>query len=320
MDWYELKVEVQRQLVESATNAFYDMGLTQIAMSGPALFHDAVDSRPLDLFDLEGEEFAGDHNAYKTVISAYVPKDGREEQVVEGLRSALKANLLPCCLTVKTVNGDDWGSAWKTYYRPEKVGVKTVIVPSWEKYNAEDGDVIVKLDPGEAFGTGQHGTTKGAVLALEKHISPGCSVLDVGTGSGILSIIASKLGAGRVLGVDLDSVAVEVANENVEFNGCAGCVEIRQGNLVEGVDGRFDVVVANILKEVISLLLPNLNRVLAPNGKFISAGFVTKFEHEVLDALKAHGHRVVERYVVEDWVTLVSEEVQCTDFSLNLKI
>ena len=178
----------------------------------------------------------------------------------------------------------------------------------------------MKLDPGEAFGTGQHGTTKGAVLALEKHISPGCSVLDVGTGSGILSIIASKLGAGRVLGVDLDSVAVEVAHENVEFNGCAGCVEIRQGNLVEGVDGRFDVVVANILKEVISLLLPNLNRVLAPNGKFISAGFVTKFEHEVLDALKAHGHRVVERYVVEDWVTLVSEEVQCTDFSLNLKI
>jgi len=313
MNWFELKVELSRKLVDPITNVFYDMGITQIALGGPALFYDAADSRPLDLFEFEGKEFDSDPKDYKIEISAYIPQDGREEEVIDNLKKALKENMNPACdmpvLSVKSVNGEDWGTAWKVYYKPEKVGEKTVIVPSWEEYKAEENDVIVQLDPGEAFGTGQHGTTKGAVLALEKYVTEGCSVLDVGTGSGILSIVASKLGAEKVLGVDLDSVAVQVAEDNVEFNGCNNVVTIKQGDLVSGVDGKFDVVVANILKEVIALLLPDLNKVLAYKGKFISSGFVTKFEHEVVSALEKHGHRIVERYVVEDWVTLVSEEV-----------
>ena len=161
------------------------------------------------------------------------------------------------------------------------------------------------LDPGMAFGTGTHGTTAGCLRALDAHLTPGMAVCDVGTGSGILAIAAVKLGAGRVVAVDNDDLAIRVARENAAVNEVTA-IDFRVGDLLTDVDGPFGLILANILAPVVLALIPLLPRVLPAGGVFISSGYILSQEEEIHAALTAAGHVVLERYEQEGWVALVS--------------
>ncbi len=197
------------------------------------------------------------------------------------------------------VNEEDWANSWKKYYKPIKTGCRLVIVPVWETYEKQPGETIVLMEPGMAFGTGTHETTRLCAGFVEDYVTEGCKVLDVGCGSGILAIAASKLGAGSCFACDIDPVAIKVAKENTELNHtpnveCAVSDLLKQAPIPEG---GYDVVVSNIVADVIIRLSPDVDKYLAKNGTYIVSGIIEERAQEVLDALDRDGYKpVAERY------------------------
>lgn len=201
------------------------------------------------------------------------------------------------------VQEEDWADSWKQYYKPIKTGKKLVIVPVWEKYEPAEGECIVLMDPGMAFGTGTHETTRLCAGFVETYTKPGCTVLDVGCGSGILAIAAAKLGAGKCFACDLDPVAVRVATENTELNNtpnvtCAVSDLLKQAQKVEG---GYQVIVANIVADIIIRLAPEVDSYLAENGVFIVSGIIAERANEVLEVLDKAGYKVEDERYENGW-------------------
>jgi ribosomal protein L11 methyltransferase len=210
-------------------------------------------------------------------------------------------------LSVTSMEEQDWLEGWKQYFSPFEISDRLAVSPSWETYTPREGQQVITLDPGMAFGTGTHGTTFTCLRALSDYLQPGMHVGDVGTGSGILAIGAVKLGAGPVVATDNDALAVRVARENAAMNGVAERIDFQVSELIEGLAGPYDLLLANILAPIILQLIPRLSRILAPHALFISSGYITGQEVEIRAALAIHGYRVVTRYEREDWVTLVAQ-------------
>ena len=199
------------------------------------------------------------------------------------------------------VQEQDWSECWKQYYKPFRAGARLVIKPSWESWEEQPGDLVIELDPGMAFGTGTHETTAMCVGLIEKYYRGG-SLLDVGTGSGILAIAAARLGAMGIVAVDIDPDAVRVARENVAHNGLTEATAVRQGDLLQGLSQRFDFAVANILAPVICMLAAPLKKHLTPGGRFICSGIIAEAEADVNEALLAAGYGIDEIQHKGDWV------------------
>jgi len=200
----------------------------------------------------------------------------------------------------------DWAEAWKRHFHVERYG-RIVVVPSWRAHDDAPGDVVVTLDPGMAFGTGQHETTRMCLEALERAVRPGMALLDIGCGSGILSLAAAKLGAGDVLALDLDADCVRVTRDNARANGIDAVVCAAEGSLGDAwplatpPDGRFDLVMANIIARVIIELAPSLAAALRPRGRLIASGVIAERERETLDALTAAGLHVEQVRAMGEW-------------------
>lgn len=234
-------------------------------------------------------------------------------EALRGLDNCLRAlpaltgmDLGKLTLSQEGVHECDWSECWKQYYKPFRAGKRLVVKPSWEQWEAQAGDLVIELDPGMAFGTGTHETTAMCVEMIERHYRSG-SVLDVGTGSGILAIAAARLGAERVLGVDIDPMAVRVARENVEKNGLSDQIEIREGDLVAGLDGvKCDFAVANILADVIALLAAPLKNHLTENALFVCSGILREREEDVKKVLADNGYTLFDRLEKGDWVALAA--------------
>ena len=201
-------------------------------------------------------------------------------------------------LELDNVNEEDWSNAWKKYYHPVRVGERLVVCPSWEEYQPQQGDVMLTLNPGMAFGTGTHDTTRLCMELLEKYITPEDSVLDVGCGSGILAITAALLGAKEIKGCDIDEVAVKVAGENAALNKVADRIAFHKGDLTSQVEGSFQLICANIR------LSRDVGKYLAQDGIFITSGIIDTREQDVQDALAANGFTVIERRTSGGWVAL----------------
>ncbi|MEI7832385.1 MAG: 50S ribosomal protein L11 methyltransferase [bacterium] len=210
---------------------------------------------------------------------------------------------------LSSMEDQDWLEGWKQFFSPFEVSPRLAVVPSWEEFTPQPGQQIITLDPGMAFGTGTHGTTFTCLQALSDYLQPGMRVADFGTGSGILAIAAVKLDAGSVTATDNDDLAVRVACENAAVNGVAEKIDFRVSDLEAGVDGPYDLVLANILAPVVLRLIPLLPRILAQKAIFISSGYITSQEADICSALEAAGHSVLTRYEREDWVTVVSKLV-----------
>lgn len=238
----------------------------------------------------------------KTVVSVsgYVEADENLLPVTERLQLLLPPEAR---LEVLFVKEEDWANNWRRYYKPLRVGEHLVIKPSWEPYEKQLGDVVVELDPGMAFGTGTHETTRMCMAALEKHITPASDVLDLGCGSGILSITSLLLGARAVTGVDIDPVATKVAAENGAANGFAPPrYNICRGNLVDEVTGVFDVVVANIIADVIISVCGDVRAFLKEEGVFICSGIIEERAGDVRRALLQQGYSIIEQQCEGEWV------------------
>jgi ribosomal protein L11 methyltransferase len=207
------------------------------------------------------------------------------------------------------VNEEEWATAWKKYYHPVKISEKFTIVPTWEDYSPVHSDeLIIELDPGMAFGTGTHPTTVLCIQALERIVKKGDSVIDVGTGSGVLSIAAAMLQAKSVLALDLDEVAVQSAKLNLKLNKVHETAYVQQNNLLDGITQESDVIVANILAEVIVRFTDDVYRLLKEDGYFIASGIILQKKEEVKAAIIASGLEIVETVQMEDWISITAKK------------
>jgi ribosomal protein L11 methyltransferase len=205
------------------------------------------------------------------------------------------------------VDEEDWATAWKKYYHPVKISGRFTIVPTWETYDPVDSDeLIIELDPGMAFGTGTHPTTVMCLQALEKYVKKGDSVIDVGTGSGVLSIGAALLGASKVHALDLDEVAVKAAKENIALNNVEEVVEVTHGNLLDSIKESASIIVANILAEVIMTFSEDAYSILPEDGLFIVSGIIAQKRDLVKDDLQSKGFEIIESVLMEEWVAIVA--------------
>lgn len=248
-------------------------------------------------------------NADKTVasVSVYLPADGGAMDTVSFLRERFSALHLDVSLTVSGVNEEDWANSWKAYYQPIHIGERIVIVPAWETYDEQPGEIVVRMDPGMAFGTGTHETTRLIIGLLEKYVTPGSRVLDVGCGSGILAICASKLGAGLCKAYDIDPVAVKVARENIRDSGLHN-VTCDQSDLLRQVDTEqapYRVICANIVADIIIRMTPDVGRLMDENSVILASGIIVERADDVITCFEQYGFSVVERVEENGWCALV---------------
>lgn len=239
-------------------------------------------------------------------VSLFVPEERNPLEYREFLETRLPALGISATISFEGINEDDWAESWKQYYKPVPLG-KVTIVPAWEKYDSKEGEVIIKMDPGMAFGTGTHETTRLVIRLMQDLPIEGKRVLDVGTGSGILSICASKLGAKSCNAYDIDPVAVKVARENAIADGCDN-ITVGVSDLLRGVDlagGKYDFCVANIVADIIIRMLPDVRSYVESGSPLILSGIIGERADEVREAVIKTGFTVEKEIKENDWVGML---------------
>jgi ribosomal protein L11 methyltransferase len=306
--WSEIKIVIDEKDIEVVEGILYAMDIKGLSIEDPKDILER-EQGPLtwDFADINIFEYGKD----KAVLKAYFHEEIDKDEIVKEIEERIRGleeygiRLENYVVTSSTVREEDWANNWKKYYKPTKVGERFLIRPLWEEYTAEEGEIVISMDPGMAFGTGTHETTRMCLEALERYIRQDTRVLDIGTGSGILAIGASLLGAREVVGVDLDPVAVASAKENVGYNHLDN-VQILEGNLMEVVEGEADIIVANIIAEIIVVLIDDVHKKLQADGVFISSGIIKEKEELVTRKLLDSGFFVKETNYQGEWVCIVA--------------
>lgn len=265
-----------------------------------ALEEDVLAIARIDLID----EALRAKDRESAVIHLYLPPDSSPAEPISFLGARLEAAGIPFSLSMGTLREEDWSTAWKRYYHPIELSPRLAVCPSWETYSPREGQIVLSLDPGMAFGTGTHETTRLCLSLLERVLAPGMSMLDVGCGSGILAIAAKKLGSGETVAVDIDPLAVRVAGENAALNGVS--LDLRCGDLTEQVDGVFDIICANIVADAIIRLAPALPARMKPSSVFIASGIIAGRRTEVEQALSAESFRLLDALEDGGWCALAA--------------
>lgn len=302
MKWIEIKVcyefDKDLPLSDLIADIFYELGVKGVITEDPNLeiSDDSIfdaDFRPADGYAVIG----------------FIPKNdlARERCIrLDRLLTELKADkgvLTAVCY--RDLDEEDWAESWKSFFWPEKVSDRIVIRPTWREYDAQPDDVVIDIDPGMAFGSGTHPTTRTCLKMIERYLKPGDSVLDVGTGSGILMIAAAKLGAANLHGEDIDELSVTIAEKNLRLNHISPeLFSVSVGNLAQTVTRRYDLVLANIISEPILMLLNYIQNVIRKDGRFICSGIVEDNKAIVVDKMKAVGFEIADVWINERWVTI----------------
>ena len=247
--------------------------------------------------------------AASVVVKGYLPSDGDLTRRRRALRRKLAALPLPSAVRSRWLNEEDWAHAWKEFFPVLRVSSRLVVCPTWRSYRPREGEAVIRLDPGMAFGTGQHPTTLMCLRALEELLRPGVDVLDLGTGSGILALAAARLGATSVLALDIDPQAAAVARENVRLNGLEAVVQVAEGGLDEALRAAFDLAMANISAPVIVEMASALAAVLRPGGLLIVAGFSVESADRVSSGLARTGLMVERALADGDWRALIARRL-----------
>ncbi|MBE6700078.1 MAG: 50S ribosomal protein L11 methyltransferase, partial [Ruminococcaceae bacterium] len=239
-------------------------------------------------------------------VSVYLPAERSVAECISFLRERFAASdLMDAKIETVGVSEEDWANSWKAYYKPIKIGERLVIVPAWEKYTPAEGELIVRMDPGMAFGTGTHETTRLVIKLLETYTKEGCRMLDVGTGSGILAICASKLGAGECRAYDIDPMAVRVANENIKDSGLTN-ITCEVSDLLRQVDKSrpYDLICANIVADIIIRMTPDVGELMHKDTVLLASGIIMERSDDVVECFEKHGFRIVERLEENGWCGL----------------
>lgn len=312
--WIEITVNTSHEAVEAVAAIFSECGIESVSIEDT---QDIIDSNtsPHEWDYIEERLIPKDTDEVK--VKGYILEGENVNSTVDRIKG-LVANLGEFGIdrgkgevSAKEVKEEDWANCWKEYYKPFKIGEHIVIKPSWESYKPEEDDIVVELDPGMAFGTGSHETTRMCIELLDEYIRPGYSVYDVGCGSGILSIVASKLGAKGVLGIDRDPAAVKSASENIKISKSSN-VEIKHGNLLDLVHERADIIVANIIADVIINLCRDIPAFLEKGGVFICSGIINDRLSDVESALTGSGFKILQVKKLGEWAAVAaSVREQC---------
>lgn len=297
-EWYELSVEADAEAVEPISELLGRYGFNEgVAIDEPYIQDGDGDNLEVD-------------TTKPFIIRTYIADSDFKPEVIEDLRASLRllSGLRPIGeLKISTLKEEDWANSWKEHFQVHRIGDRVVIRPPWREYEPAEGEVVVELDPGMAFGTGLHPTTRLSVLGVEQVLQAGDRVFDVGTGSGILAIAALKLGAESADAVDVETVAIGATKDNAERNGVANLLHVEHGSVGpdEPFQGVYDVVLANIIARILIELSADLVRQTRSGGHLVLAGIIESREAEVVEAFAALDAKIVTRRQHEDWVSLV---------------
>lgn len=291
MKYIQVDIETKKEELEQVTGLLLTLGIT-----------DTVVEDPDDICGLlnKAEDYDWDYISPQVLEKQNeVPKitfymDEKDGSLTESIVASVKESFSSASVKVSVSDDSDWKDKWKEFFKPAKITDKLVVKPTWEEYQPEPGEKIIEIDPGMAFGTGTHETTSLCMKLMEKYIGNDDKVLDVGCGSGILSIGADLLGAGEVLAIDIDPEAVKVSSENVALNRCSDKVKVCHGNLVEGIDFKADIIVANLMADLVIKLSGHAAKHLNPGGVYISSGILTEKKELVAEAIRDCGFEIAE--------------------------
>ena len=300
MKWSEVKViydskdrEVAADLI---SNIFYDLGLSGVVVedADTPLFSNGPADQPTPRLN---------------AVTAYLPKTEKLSNSLSFINNRLAEldrqfhiqNRIVC----RDIDETDWAESWKAYFWPQKIGRKIVIKPTWREYTPAPDDIIVEIDPGMAFGTGTHPTTSLCIEMIETYMRKGDAFLDIGTGSGILMVTAAKLGAGRLIGIDNDVLAVEIARKNLLLNHVVPeKFDVFAGDLAETLNNQFHFVAANILTEAIISLLDQVRKILIDGGVFVCSGILEEKKDLVLSKMEKLRFDILDAVIQEKWVAI----------------
>ena len=312
MKWTEVLIKVDPQAVEAVTDILYGLGAQGVAIDEPV---DVERLREDELYWDYIDEKLLENDTEETKIMAYFSEEETNlpEKIAvirEKIRNLTEFGLSIGSGTVElsNVNQEDWESAWKQYFKPVHVTDRIVVKPEWEEYSPQEGEIVIEIDPGMAFGTGTHETTSMCINQIEKNLKAGDRVIDIGCGSGILSMAAVLLGAEKATGVDLDPVAVRVALENVELNNLQDKIEILHGNLTDVIREKADIVVANIMADIILILLEDVREFIKDDGLFISSGIIQEKRAAVEARLLEKNFSIVEVETKGEWCAITAQK------------
>ena len=306
--WQELTITVSREAEEAVSNILIDLGCQGVAIDDSADYLEQVDQY--------GELFPEVEQSERVRITGYYPDSVDIEDIAAQANERLAEldgfglETGDIELTRQELAEEDWADNWKKYFEPARITHDLTIVPSWTDYEVTTGEKIIKLDPGMAFGTGTHPTTKMSLFALEQVLRGGETVLDVGTGSGVLSIASSLLGAKEIFAYDLDDVAVRVAQENIALNAGTENIHVAAGDLLKGVDIEADVIVANILADILVNLTDDAYRLLKDEGYLIMSGIISEKWDLVRESAEAAGFFLETHMIQGEWNACVFKKTK----------
>ena len=306
--WQELTITVSREAEEAVSNILIDLGSQGVAIDDSADY--LGEAGPF------GEVLPQVKQLNTVAITAYYPETVNLEMIRQEVKERLAQlrdfglDIGETQLTTQQLAEEDWADNWKKYFEPARITHDLTIVPSWTDYEVTTGEKIIKLDPGMAFGTGTHPTTKMSLFALEQVLRSGEIVLDVGTGSGVLSIASSLLGAKEIFAYDLDDVAVRVAQENIALNAGTENIHVAAGDLLKGVDIEADVIVANILADILVNLTDDAYRLLKDEGYLIMSGVISEKWNLVRESAEVAGFFLETHMIQGEWNACVFKKTK----------
>ncbi len=306
MNWKEISVLTEGVCVEAIAGIFHRLGSGGVVIEDPQAARTYINKNGWDP-SIISPDFL-DHEF--VVVKAYFPEDKQTIGEVELYLKKVEENFsVPCKMYINEVQDEDWEESWKKYYHTFKVGERLVIKPSWEEYMPQAGEFIIEIDPGMAFGTGIHASTRFCLRFIDEYIKGSERVIDAGCGSGILSIAAALLGAGPVFSMDIDDLAVKIARENIALNGLEKVIEAQTGDITEELSKRkADVILANITAEVVTLLLPEAVQALEPGGLFLGSGIVEGRWPGVKKQLEECGFEIEKVLTDVDWIGVAARK------------
>lgn len=317
MNWAEAKILTTREAIDSVSGILLSIGINGFVIEDSDDFNEFLTSTEYR-WDYIDEELMK-KTSEPTSITVYLPENEQGREWLEEMRRRFELakkdfpeiDFGTLEIQLKNIREDDWANNWKQYFKPFCVGEKLLIKPTWETAENADGRTVLNIDPGSSFGTGQHHTTKLCLESLEKAVKPGNKILDLGTGSGILSIGALLLGAGYALGVDIDENSVRIAKENAVLNGVDDRFNALYGNIIdnnslrEKIGQEYDIVIANIVADVIILMSGIFRQFMHQNSLLIVSGIIDRQKDEVREALVKNGFKILNARESSDWSCMI---------------
>ena len=319
MKYIQADIHVNREGIEPVLTALMNVDIMDTVVEDPADIADLLDKDQDWEWDYVDDSVIEMQNA-EPKVTVYMEDDEEGRRKLAALQGAVEelkkeaaagaygknVDLGPLTVDVYVEDDSEWKDNWKEFFKPKKVGKHIVVKPTWYDYEKEEGDLVIEIDPGMAFGTGTHETTSLCLRLMEDYMQDGDKVLDVGCGSGILAIAGALLGSPEVLGVEIDPVAVEIAQENLKLNGVTGVARAQYGDLTKGIDFKAEIVVANLMADLVMTLSADVAKHILPGGKYISSGILVEKRDQVAAVIRDCGFDIVE--IREDgmWCAIVA--------------